>query len=213
MAHCLLWYKQFRQDPGFCGISKAQQARVADYLDFVRELIEMGMDEDTILLNFSSTSFAQSGLKSLLPDSEIRKTAKSKIFDLISANKKVTVTMCRNITGINNWTHEFIGSNCKIGTISKHGKFSGGGVNHAGFFSTLQRGQTNKSGSYDPTRIKNIRGKINVIYKMNTSGQTNILENMISAGYGEDVYGAYCIALKWASERLEQEKVKPKEGM
>lgn len=39
-----------------------------------------------------------------------------------------------------------------------------------------------------------------------TSGQMGILQKMNSAGYGNDEYAAFCIALKWASERIYQEK-------
>lgn len=46
------------------------------------------------------------------------------------------------------------------------------------------------------------------------SGQTikcdsvhhNILLRMIDAGYGDTEYAAFCIALKWAAERINQEK-------
>jgi hypothetical protein len=39
-----------------------------------------------------------------------------------------------------------------------------------------------------------------------TVGQIGILQKMNEFGYGDNEYGAFCIALKWALDRLEQEK-------
>jgi hypothetical protein len=53
--------------------------------------------------------------------------------------------------------------------------------------------------------------KRSILRVLNT-GQYNILLSMIQGGYAEDEYAAFCIALKWAAERLEAEKA-AKEGV
>jgi hypothetical protein len=57
------------------------------------------------------------------------------------------------------------------------------------------------SGSY--CGLTKITGFLN---ELCTSGQLGILQSMILNGYGDNEYTAFCIALKWAAERLEAEK-------
>jgi hypothetical protein len=202
MAHCLLWYKQFQKDPGFCGISKASQRDIARYLDVVHELTEMGLPEDQVLTLLPSSVLKISGIYSLLPESQPRKELKSKIYDLIANKKKMSGRIIRHLSGIDNWDEQFIDKNCKV----DGGRWKGNLKTN--LLSKIVNRQNNRSSQLN-TGDRNVGGaqeRIRYIYRINSHGQTNILETMNTAGYGEDIYGAYCIALKWASERLEAEK-------
>lgn len=52
-----------------------------------------------------------------------------------------------------------------------------------------------------------ITQKIVSLSSVCTSGQFGILQDICSSGYCEEEYSAFCLALKWALERLEQEKM------
>jgi hypothetical protein len=210
MAHCLLWYKQFKKDPGFCGLSRKAQKQTGAYLDFVMELESMGLPEDQILLFLSASAYNNSGLRSLIPSSSIRKDTVSKIFDAISNNKKITQHMARTFTGIDNWDEKIIEKNVFLSDATNTNGRAGlsAATRKQTLLSAINRRKANPSSTYVGRKCPSVADRISKLYQINTQGQTNILMEMNTAGYGEDIYGAYCIALKWASERLESEKAK-----
>jgi len=204
MAHCLLWYKQFKKDPGFCGLSKRSQDAVSDFLGVVNELVQMGLPEDIILLSFPSSALVGSGFFTLTPSSDIRKNTLSKIYDLLASNKKITSRVVRTFTGIDSWDQDIVEKNCVLCTGDPAKRRT---LSKKSFLTRLEKRKHNPSSHLNLLKAKSdITDRISKLYFINTQGQTNILENMQSSGYGEDIYGAYCIALKWASERLELEK-------
>jgi len=201
MVHCVRFWDTFEREGNFCGVSKSTVRDFEAYLDFVRELGTYGADREDCFRLFPSSAYTQSKIPGLKRDSPIRKHVVEKILSHIASKKHVSGRTARSFIGYNYLTDEEKEINFK--------------PNH---FRGVKRGEdrtlkTIFTSKYaDPhnqtspnTTDNTITALIRRINGVSNTGQKHILNAIISAGYADDEYGAFCIALKWAADRLEQE--------
>jgi len=187
-----------------CGVptSKWSLINQGRYEDFIDELVGLGVDRneafDHIPFSLLTVSSGRDYIvfTDLRRDSPIRKKMVDYIFKTVCDGKKVTHLGLHTSSGINK-------SEMTLDDFKNH--YREERINNPHHNCLKARGFTTTPNSQSAV-IPNIRSQSILLLNLCTSGQIGILQAMDAAGYGDDEYAAFCIAIKWAAERLEAEK-------
>jgi len=205
MAHCVDFYKKIKRDGNFCGLTRQSMRAISLYFDFAAELSDLGLPEEIVYKYLPQSAYLHSYMPALKKDSIIRRSTLDKIVSQISSNKKITSKQLRKWVGVDTFTEEKAFEN----------------FSDAGYFAFC-RGQKIR-GKKIADAISDVPPKWqkmilfnnqsisinelkNRVFNACNSAQYAVLLEVQKAGYADDEYAAFCIALKWAAERLESEK-------
>lgn len=176
-------------------LSQRVRNKYEKYDEVVDELESLGINRDLIYENLRFSNITGGGggkLKRDLPvfvalkrTSPIRKRMIDYMFTTLSNSAEVTQKGLFNAanTKKSEWTQK---------DYDEHYIF------HA---ATFVKANAKKTQPPQKDRVRQYDKKIEC-----DTVHRNILLRMNAAGYGDDEYAAFCIALKWAAERLEAEK-------
>jgi hypothetical protein len=195
-----------------CGmhISKKSIAEYEKYSDMIDELCIRGCEKNTaynlIHITVVRAGATKNGINlfSLKKSSSIRKRIMDYLFSCAVSGKQTTRKGYVAIAGTRkdwsdteydeHYTPLAISQIKKVRAIERHKTRILNGVDNpnAGHYFESNTGVTRKMGA---------------LSSLCTTGQTNILFSMVERGYGDNAYESFCIALKWASEKLDSEKL------
>jgi hypothetical protein len=200
---CLRFWDAIERDGNFCGVSNNTMKRYLDYLDFIGELCSMGLDREECFTYFKTTTFQRVGLRAYRRDSPLRKNLVEKIVSSITNRDPITIAETIRM-GICNLSESAAKENL---TPLGHNAYRSSVVRKQKVLDSVNLPPEHQPafiyGSYGSSSVKGRRSRVASVA---TTGQWNVLLAMVNAGYAEDEYGAFCIAIKWAAERLENEK-------
>jgi hypothetical protein len=195
-----------------CGmrISKESLDEYEKYTGVIDELCDRGCLKDTAFNLVHKTIITGYKIKdginlfSLKRDSPIRKQIMEYLFNCVISGKRTTREGYIQSAGTRaHWTDIEYEEHYSPRSVTQ--------INNARLAKSRKARILNGDGN-DPDSINSlgyntgIKRKMGFLSCLCTTGQTNILFNMIESGYGNNAYESFCIALKWASERLESEK-------
>jgi Arc/MetJ-type ribon-helix-helix transcriptional regulator len=196
--------------------------------EIVPDLVAMGLLEDDVFENLpysvglcNKSYVGERGraktinLGALRRDSPIRKKMLDFIFERIASGKRVSGSDLVN-AGFErtSWTivdyerHYSSGAAGIRGLLSERGpsKKSERGTSRA--ITSLKNKPVLSRGCFSSNgRQISLTSKKQILVNLCSVGQLAILERMAAAGHGDEEYAAFCIAIKWAAERLDVEKI------
>jgi hypothetical protein len=224
-------YWRAREQGKDCGVpqSRVANAKQNRYIrDIVPDLVSMGAREDDVLDLFKYTHAwgcsrnRASGKKavsiaSLKRSSPIRMKMLDFIFRSVVEGKEVTVdTLCAGGFDLDKWAledyvehYEHVPQNKRIVALAPPKKLDTGHTKSA-ITCTIKNPIPHAATRASNGQSASVSVKKSILAGLCTSGQIGILQDMNLAGFGDDEYTAFCIAIKWAWERLESEKIKVK---
>jgi hypothetical protein len=175
MTHCVEFFRKWKKEPNFCGLGKSACNVVEQYLSFVNDLSsDHGINEDIVYRNVPISSVKP--LLKFKKDSDIRKKASRSIAQVLNSKQGVTGKYVNQVIGIDVSRKKFI--------------------------------QTQKTPQSEiPTeslKTNKLKDKIRLITSALSSGQMDILIDVMKSNNLENEYEALSLIIKWASERIKQ---------
>jgi len=202
MAHCLDFWRKWKQEENFCGVGKLQVRKLNKYLALATELKEKyGIDEEQVYTHLSASAVNNTGLSGLV-DCPLRKEVLDKIAANITGQKQVRQLDILEWTGIRSWTDDFAKEHLSPLAFRSF-KYAGKrnrerAIKRAKLASSdnLQYGRGSDAADFP------LEARLDYIRRITSIGQANILKQIIDAGHAKDEYDALCVALAWASEKV-----------
>jgi hypothetical protein len=174
MTHCIDFWKKWKKEPNFCGIGKSSAKMYDKYLDFVDNFSkEFGFEPEVVYQNVPQT--AVKGLLRFKPESDIRKRAESQIAQTLQDKHAVTSSYVSYIIGLGPTTKPLITSPIVA---------AASGI------------------SKEVLEATEVKDRIRLINNALTTGQHNILLEVMSAENLDNEYEALAKILIWAKERI-----------
>jgi hypothetical protein len=178
VTHCAEFFQKWKKEPNFCGVGRATAQKIDRYIDFVEGFSkEYKIPEEVIVYN--APMGAVSELLRYKEDVEIRKDAEKQIAKVLTEDKKAITS---------NYVKHIIGITPKTKPIFKSPVVAAAsGISKA---------------VMDTTRVQD---RVRLINNASTSGQKNILLEIMSREGLDNEYDAYTKALIWAKERMDND--------
>jgi len=174
MTHCVDFWRKWKKEPNFCGLGKSSARSYDKYLDFAEGFSkEFGFDLEVIYQNAP-----QAAVKALLrfkPDSDIRVRAEKQIAQTLKDKHSITSSYVNYIIGL--------GPSIKP-LVTSPVVAAASGISKEAF---------NKADVTDRVRL---------IVSALTTGQHNILLEVMKVKDLDNEYAALAQILIWAKERL-----------
>ena len=183
MVRCTEFYERWKRHPNFCEKSPAVVRRIDHYLTLVEDLESTGIDQELTFANFSE------GAHRLLSEVKNNPTVYNKVLDNIAGRLKNG----RQVTArdVKYWIDFEHGGGCSrpesnsIPTRKKHVLLS----------------------TYDQIHTPGSKSRIRLLKSaILTSGQMNILIDVMEVFHKEDELQALNLLFTWAAERVESER-------
>ena len=174
MTHCIDFWKKWKKEPNFCGIGKSSARQYDKYLDFVDNFSkEFGFEPEVVYQNVPQT--AVKALLRFKPESDIRKRAETQIAQTLRDKHATTSSYVNYIIGLGPTTKPLIASPVVA---------AASGITKEAF---------NKA---------DITDRVRLIVAALTTGQYNILLEVMKAEELDNEYEALARVLVWAKERI-----------
>jgi len=206
MSHCIEFFEKWKKEENFCGIGKVQAGAINRYLETVNELVSgYSLDEKICYKLLPSSAITATGFLSLNPECPLRKVVLDKIAASLKDGKKLRRIDVVKMTGLNTWTLDFVKENCQKNALATYRS------NHAHKLMSIRKAQ-----NVDPNKLpwtllggasaQGLEARMNFLKFFSSQGQINILQSIIDVGDAANLYDAYCTALTWASEIVEEKQ-------
>ena len=174
MTHCVDFWKKWKKEPNFCGIGKSSARSYDKYLEFVDDFAKRyGFEPEVVYQNAPQT--AVKALLRFKPDSDIRKRAEEQISQTLRGKHAITSTYVNYVIGIGPPSKPLITSPVVAAA------------------SSIPKEAFNKADVTDRTRL---------IVSALTTGQHQILLEVMEANNLDNEYEALAKVLVWAKERM-----------
>ena len=172
MTACAELYKKWKKEPNFCGLGKSEASSVNKYIEFVEDFSkEYGIEESIVYRNAPRTAIKP--LLKFKKDSDIRKNAAKKISQVLNDKHAITGTYVGAVIGMIPQPKTFVKSPMVISS----------------------------EGVTDSFQKSSIKDKVRLITSVLTTGQMNIVIDVMKKQHLDNEYEAISLIIKWAPER------------